>query len=586
MKIRWIPLGATAVVFAVLLAWAASKPQANTAVSPFPGFMPSGALLYIEAKDFSNLIDGWNTSPEKQQWLKSDDYEVFSRSRIFLRLGDAQHEFAAAASVPPDMSLLSQTAGKESAVALYDIGKLEFLYITRLPSSAGMQSALWQARPKFESRSAGGVTFFVHTDAASGRTVAFAVTGDYLLLATREDLMASSLQLIAGGADAKLSGEDWYTQAVASAGEPGDLRMVLNMDKIAATPYFHSYWIQPNVKEMRGYSAAVSDLHLNGNTYQEDRVLLPKPADSAPAAVAKSASAQSTPPASSQAVADLLRLVPPGAGVYRASADPTPDASLALLQTKILSPSAQAAIATKIAPAVNLTGGEVGTSADLETRIDQAPTTRPSAVDAWSDVRNILSAAQVQGMLSFDSTHSNTEDSFVKIHSAVVLQAATDWNSSAVNSAFSHAIEQAATTQHLGGAWRPAGASPNDYFELDGLLPARLAVRGKLLIVANNAEDLSAILARLQSRSEAAPAIFAAGFRLVGEQQDLIHLSDALDQANPQRQPDSSDPDAEPPFFSANLASLGRVLSGVDSESVVIRSAAGKILETVTYRWR
>jgi hypothetical protein len=586
LKIRWIALGAGAVVLSALLVWAASKPQANTAVSPFPGFMPRGALLYVEAKDFASLLEGWNASPEKQQWLKSDDYEVFSRSRICLRFGDAQHEFAAAAGVPPDMNLLSQTAGKESAVALYDIGKLEFLYITRLPSPAVTQSALWQARPKFESRSAGGFTFFVHTDAASGRTVAFAVTGDYLLLATREDLIASSLQLIAGGADPKLSGEDWYTQAVASAGRPGDLRMVLNMDKIAATPYFRSYWIQPNLKEMRGYSAAVSDLHLNGGTYQEDRVLLPKPADSVGAAPADSASAQSTRPAGSQAVADLLRLVPPGAGVYRASADPTADASLALLQTEILSPNTPAAVATKIAPAVNLTGGEVGTSADLETRIDQAPTTRPSLVDAWSDLRNVLSAAQVHGMLSFDSTRSRPEDSLIDIHSAVVLQAANDWDSSAVSAAFSHAVEQAATTEHLGAAWRPAGALPNSYFELDGLLPVRLAVRGRLLIVTNNAEDVSAVLAGLQSRSQAAPAIFAAGFRLAGEEPDLIHLSTALDQANPPTSPDSSNPDAEPPFFSANLASLGRVLSGVDSESVVIRSSPGKILESVTYRWK
>jgi hypothetical protein len=583
MKIRWIAFGAAAFVLVALLAWAASKPQADTAVSPFPGFMPRGALVYIEAKDFSSLLESWNDSPEKQQWLKSDDYEVFSRSRIFLRFADAQHEFAAAAGVPPDMNLLSQTAGKESAVGLYDIGKLEFLYITRLPSSAAMQSALWQARPKFESRSAGGVTFFVHTDAASGRTVAFAVADDYLLLATREDLIASSLQLIAGGADPKLSGEDWYTQAVASAGRPGDLRMVLNMDKTAATPYFRSYWIQPNLKEMRGYSAAISDLHLSGSTYQEDRVLLPKPVDSAGAAPASSASAQSTAPAGSQAVADLLGLVPPDAGVYRATAAPTVDATLALLQTKILSPNAQAAETTKIAPAVNLTGGVVGSSGDLETRIDQAPLARPSAVDSSSDLRDLLSAAQIQGMLSFDSARSRPEDSLIDIRSTVILQAANDWDSNTVSAAFSHAVEQAATTQHLGASWGAAGASPNAYFEMDGLLPLRLAVRGKLLIVANNSEDTSAALAALQSRSQAAPAIFAAGFRLAGQEPDLIHLSTALDQGSSQG---SSDSNSEPPFFSANLASLGRVLSGVDSESVVIRTSPGKILESVTYRWK
>ena len=36
-----------------------------------PGFLPSGAVLYLEAKDFSSLLSAWSGSPQKQQWLKS-----------------------------------------------------------------------------------------------------------------------------------------------------------------------------------------------------------------------------------------------------------------------------------------------------------------------------------------------------------------------------------------------------------------------------------------------------------------------------------------------------------------------------------
>ncbi len=604
MKRQSITFCTAAIFLIALLAWAASKPFAAPAPSPLPGFMPRGALLYIEAKDLSSLLTEWSASPEKQQWLKSDNYEVFSRSRLFLRLGEAQQQFAAAAGVPPDMNLLSQAAGKESALALYDIGKLEFLYISRVPSSAAMQSALWQARPKFESRSAGGTPFFVHTDATSGRVVAFAVTNDYLLLATREDLLAASLELLAGGAGPKLTSEDWYAQAVASAGNPGDLRMVLNMGKIAAAPHFRSYWIQSNITEMRRYSAAVSDLHLGGNVYQEDRVLLPKPQESAPAASTSSPAnsapatpapagsapalpSQSTPsPEGAQAVADLLRLVPADAGVYRASADPGADASFALLQTKILSPHTGAAPAGNLAPGVNLTGGQVGSSTDLETRIDQPPSVRTSSVDAWSALRGVLQTANVQAMLSFDSTRAAPDAAFVEVHSAVVLAAASDWDATAVNAGLARALDQSATTQQLGASWKRAGKSPNDYFELDGLLPVRVAVRGKLLIAANDADAIAAILARVKSRSDAAPATFAAGFRHAAEQPNLLRLASAFDRANPQSSPDQPEPGAEPPFFSANLASLSRVLSGLDSESVVIRDSAGKTLQTVTYRWK
>src|ERR1700675_4327346 len=91
-------------------------------------FSPSGALLYLQARDFASLVGEWNDSEEQQLWRKSANYEVFSRSRLFLRLKGASDQFAAAAGLPPDLNFLKQVAGKQSAVALYDIGKLQFLF--------------------------------------------------------------------------------------------------------------------------------------------------------------------------------------------------------------------------------------------------------------------------------------------------------------------------------------------------------------------------------------------------------------------------------------------------------------------------
>ena len=154
--------------------------------TPLSHYVPAGPLLYLEAKDFASLLGDWNSSPQKRQWLQSDNYQVFSRSRLFLRLSGASEQFAAAAGLPPDMNFLSQVAGGRSALALYDIGKLQFLYITYLPSAKSMETALYQSRAKFEPRTAGGVNFYIRHDPQSQREVAFAVSGDYLLLATRK----------------------------------------------------------------------------------------------------------------------------------------------------------------------------------------------------------------------------------------------------------------------------------------------------------------------------------------------------------------------------------------------------------------
>src|SRR5215469_8457698 len=168
---------------------------------PFSRYCPAGALLYLQAKDFSSLLSEWNDSPQKRQWTKSANYEVFSNSRLFLRLKTASDQFTSAAGLPPDSNFLKQVAGRQSALAIYDIGKLQFVYITELSSEHSMESALWQSRSKFETRNAAGTTFLFRRDSESGAEVTFAVSGNYLLLATREDLIAGALQLMAGSKD-------------------------------------------------------------------------------------------------------------------------------------------------------------------------------------------------------------------------------------------------------------------------------------------------------------------------------------------------------------------------------------------------
>jgi len=262
-------LGLLALCITGMIGWTLFRPQTGP-THPLDQVMPEGALLYIEARDFAGLLKDWNASPERAAWTKSDDYRVFSNSRLFLRLGQASDQFAVAAGLPPDMKFLVDAAGTESAVAVYDIGNLEFLYITRLASGDFLQSALWQSRNKFQPRTAGGKPFFARKDEQSGRVVAFAVADNYLILGTREDLVAGSLELMSGSKGRTLSQEGWYKQALSAAQtKTGDLRMVLNMEKIAVTPHFRTYWIQHNITEMQSYGSAISDLYREGATYRE-----------------------------------------------------------------------------------------------------------------------------------------------------------------------------------------------------------------------------------------------------------------------------------------------------------------------------
>ncbi|MFI5096859.1 MAG: hypothetical protein ACHQT6_02685 [Candidatus Acidiferrales bacterium] len=542
--------------------------QATTS-SPEPAlsrYFPSGALLYLQAKDFSALLSRWDNSDENRLWLKSNNYEVFSRSRLFLRLKDANTEFSKAAGVPTDANLLRQVAGKQSALAIFDIGKLEFLYITRLPSASSMQSALWQTRSKFETRSAGGVTFFLRRDPESQREVAFAVAGDYLLLATREDLLAGALQLMASGNVHSIEAEPWWSQSVAAASTEGDLRMVLNLEKIVPSPYFRSYWVQQNITDMKQYSAAISDLTLSGKEYREERVLLRK----APTTGDTSGGVGPV------GVADIVRLVPAQTGVYETKANPSPADCVTLLETKILAPHLGPGVAEKLAPQVELTNGETGSSTDLETRIDQPPVKAAVAENTAASLRDLLAKNPVSAMLQVESTEQDKDGVFVRKHSALALLGQSEWNESTVRSALVDFVRPSLTTEDLGVEWQ----KNSGYVELNGLWTLGVAVRGKYLLISDNPTLLTTMLVNANQKTTIKPAVFVAGFDHQREKDNFARLTGLLD-----RPAGGSGAGSTPNFFSDNIASLSSVLAGLSSEKIVIRDAGNTVSQTVTYEW-
>jgi len=526
-------------------------------------FVPSGALLYLQAKDFASLLGDWDKSQEKENWVKSKNYDVFSQSRLLLRLQNAGNEFSKAAGVPVGADLLHQVAGRQSVLALYDIGKLQFLYITRLASADSMQSALWQTRAQFETRTAGGVNFFYRQDPESDREVAFAVTGDHLLLATREDLMAGALQLLAGDKAQSVEAEPWWTRSVA-AGAPGDLRMVLNLEKIVPSSYFRSYWIQQNITDMKQYSAAVSDLTRSRKEYHEERILLRKVAREAP---------ESKGPA---AVAEILGLVPANTGVYKAKADPDGKECMELLTAKILAPHLRPAAPDKLAPQVQLGRGETGSASDLETRIDRPPTQNSVKGDSSGPLQAVFDKNHVLAQLQLQSTERDSAGVFVRIHTAVAFRGEADWDEQAVHAALVEFVRPGFTTGQLGVGWKAASG----YSVLDGLWPLAVAVRGKYLIVSDNAAFLASALEGVNKKPSASAAVFAAAFDHQHERENFVTFTKMLDLGSGAPQKGGS-----PEFFSENMASLSFTLKGVSSEKIVIHDAADRQTQTVVYAW-
>jgi hypothetical protein len=550
---------------------APSRPLAET--------VPAGPLLYLEAKDFSRLVRDWNASPEKEAWVKSDNYAVFARSHLLLRLTDARDEFAAAAGFPPDMVLVEQVAGGESALALYDVGKLEFLYVTRLASARAVETALWKSRADYQPRRAAGSEYFVKVDPASRRTVAFAVSGDTLLLATREDLLAGALALLAGQPGSAVASERWFAESLKAAGPAGDLRLVMNLDALGRSPHFRSYWIQRNLSELRQYSAAISDLYRSAAEYREERVFLRAQAAAEPEPGTPSRESEQA------AVGALLPVVLDSCGFYRAWATPPVDDAAALLVSKILLPHTGAPPASKEAPGVYLWGGVVGSEADLETRIDEPPLPEVRAGVAAEPLRKLLQDARLQGLLQLQSTRE--QGGFVATPSALVFLGASDWNPQAVKDALVPAIESLWSTERLGLRWVEKKQGAVSYSELDGLAPLAVGVRGRFLVIAGDGETVATALSRASGSPAPQGASYAAGFCHAAERENLARLVRWLDFPSLPAEPAGEGAGArEPAFFSQNLASLSAALGRVESSSIRVRDSGSAVSQTVVYKWK
>jgi hypothetical protein len=552
--------------------------------SSLAAFMPTGSLLFVESPDFAPLLHDWENSKEKQKWLESDNYQVFSRSRLFLRLQEAQRQFAVAAGAPPDMALLDAVSGAQSALALYDIGNLEFLYITRMPSARAMQNVLWTNREKFEPRKAADIPYYVQTEPEKNRLVAFATAGDCLLLATREDLMAGALGLLSGKSQPTLQDENWYKSAVSAAGPAGDLRLVLNLPLLVKSPHFRSYWIQRNITALKQYSAEVADIHRSETEIREERVLLKA---NPPGDTEQRASVSTAP------IAEILGMVPAQEGIYLAWRAPSTDTVLDLAQQKVLMPHAGPGMASQIAPGVTLTEGQTGSESDLETRIDVPPLQGTTGAPGAEALKKLLNAVPLEAVLEFHSLHNVGQSAFIEPHSAVLIRSAANWDSEATRNALRAAIGDLWTTSQIGVGWVARHEGNADYFQLDGLAPLAVATKGPILLLANSGETLKSLLGRAplgptanSQEPEAGPnVVYAAGFRHSAERHNIVKMMRLIEMPLLQQYRGMAGEEGRTPsFFSENLASLSQSLESVESESVVVEDRGPLLHQTVTYR--
>jgi len=544
--------------------------QQLAAVPPsLAAFAPPGGLLAVESPDFAALVKSWTSSPEEQRWLASDSYAGFSRSRLFAQLGDAQSQFVATAGLPIDARFVQQIAGKQSLLVLYDIRSLEFLYITRMPAGDAAKTPLLALQSKFEERKVGDTSFYVRTEGDPARTVAFAVRGDYLLLATSSDRIASALQLMQQPANRTLAQESWYASTIAAAArQPGDLRMTLNLAQIVASPYFRSYWVQQNVTQMKQYSAGLSDLYREAGVFLEERVLL-----------------HSDPEQKfvSTDLAPVLAYAPAKSGVYRAMAQPDAATVLAQLEDKVLDRTSAAFRNAHQAPVADLSTPQAGDTTSLEERIDEPVVLSPVRTEQLKPLSDLLSTMPVQAMLVY-SASDPPATGLTTVHAAVAVAAAGPWDAASLQTAISAVLASKISVGAAGLNWQAQKSGNLQWLQLSGMQPLAMAVNGNVCVLATD----QATLLRMLNAVAAAPHVAqvagtVAGFDHSSERGTFTQLTATLDQYHP----GNTNAGNSPPFFAGNMVSLSNTFQDLNAETFTESATADNVVhQSVRYEWK
>src|SRR5260370_34701819 len=103
-----------------------------------------------------------------------------------------------------------------------------------MPSDRFAGGALWKMRGNYQPRRSSGIDYYIKTDPASKRVAGFAAAKDYVVLATREDVLAGALSVIAAQAGSSVGAEPWVDRTASEAKPAGGVRMVRNLPKISS----------------------------------------------------------------------------------------------------------------------------------------------------------------------------------------------------------------------------------------------------------------------------------------------------------------------------------------------------------------
>ncbi len=259
---------------AALIGFSQMKERAFAPAEDFP----RGAILYAQVNDLPAFIKLWNESKFRGKYLASENYKDFANNHLGRKLASRWSEFSEASGFSMDLETAAGLTENQAAIALYDIGKLEFVFVAPMNEQVFAATKFVQNQNKFaeETLPDGTIIYRATVEADRGRQkqeLIFTNAGGRFILATNEKLLAQTLSNIAGKTKNRLSDEPAFA-ALSENFAPRVAAVWINQAVLNDDYYFKRYWLMSNGENLKNLRAGIFNFEIEEGKLIEQRKFL------------------------------------------------------------------------------------------------------------------------------------------------------------------------------------------------------------------------------------------------------------------------------------------------------------------------
>jgi hypothetical protein len=590
------------------------QPQSLADQLKLASVMPRGAIVYVQAADLGALMKTWLASTIRTKFYDSASFTAFQKSHAYLKIQDRIKDFETAIGIRIDEKRLAELAGRASAVSIYEIGKLEMVFVTEIPRARAVISSLFKQAPQFTERSADGASYYVRDVTTDGgrlnQQFCFAYTEGKLVITTTEGLMIRAL------ANAKSTGVDSMGPEVLGLAEQSkdfsahDVTMWLDQARLNQNRYFDNYWIHQNADELANIESALVDLRNTREALLEQRWFKVGSKASAPNVTAETISADQ--------LASFMRFTPASAQLVRNYPVVGLEGLSRAVESTLFGNLPNESWSPSEAPDRTRASRNEGESyrnerySRLDSRFDvdvddeQAPkrgktsddqpkenkSKEPATHDFANRISAILSSVTSTSHCLLERSRVDAGKPFVRFERGIVVQLRPE-------AAINREALETAIVDELRTRYVIAGTQPRLLWQDDGSVRfvaqalleqgAAYSVSGNYLVLASSKEFINDILQAARSgnpsaEKPAASADFVAVIRVSDAKVAFDTLMSKLDGKGAGKSNRGKDEEGEIKFFSDNLSSL--VAASTFREIRLTRQTVGAMsTERVIYLW-